>query len=60
MRGEISDVNSKLLAADARLRSEFPRFAELASAKPAALSDVQTVLSADEALFLWTVGDDES
>ena len=61
LRKEIAEVDEKLLATDERLhKDDFSRFAELASARPAALSDVQSVLGSQEALVLWTVGEDES
>ena len=60
IRKDLADVDAKLLALDETLRKEFPRFAELASAKPVALAEIQSVLGDGEALVQWTVGRDES
>lgn len=60
IRKDLAEVDKKLVALDERLRKEFPRFAELASAKPATLKEVQSTLAPDEALVQWTVGTDES
>jgi CHAT domain-containing protein/Tfp pilus assembly protein PilF len=60
LRDEQSRVDAKLKADDERLRTEFPRFVELARAQPVGVADVQRVLGADEAFAVMTLGDKDS
>ena len=60
LRREQAKVEAKLKADDDRLRAEFPRFAELAAAKPVGVVDVQNVLGADEAFVAWALAEKES
>ena len=58
-RQELARVDHELSVVEARLRTEFPRYAELASVQPISVSDVQRMLAPDEALVTWAVADDE-
>jgi CHAT domain-containing protein len=60
LRQELSEIDSKIRAVNEQLLTDFPRFTELSSVRPATTADVQSTLRADEALVAWTVGDDES
>jgi CHAT domain-containing protein/Tfp pilus assembly protein PilF len=60
LRQELAEVAAKLKAADDRLRAEFPRYAELAAAKPVGVTDIQSVLGPDEAFAALTLADKES
>ena len=60
LRKEHADVESRLTADDQRLRVSFPRFAELAEARPVHVADVQAALGADEAFTAFTLADKES
>ncbi|MFY9655733.1 MAG: tetratricopeptide repeat protein, partial [Methylocystis sp.] len=59
LRKEMTEIEAKLASMDERLRIEFPLFSELSSARPATLADIQSVLAKDEALVLWTIGEEE-
>lgn len=60
LRAEIAADDRELAAIDRRLQNEFPRFAELASARPATIAEVQKSLARGEALVLWSVAATES
>jgi CHAT domain-containing protein/tetratricopeptide (TPR) repeat protein len=60
LRKEQAEVDAKLKADDERLRADFPRFADLAAARPVSVADIQSVLASNEALVAWTLGDTES
>jgi CHAT domain-containing protein/tetratricopeptide (TPR) repeat protein len=60
LRKEQADVDAKLTADNERLRTAFPRFAELAEARPIHVADVQAVLGGDEAYAAFTLADQES
>jgi CHAT domain-containing protein/Tfp pilus assembly protein PilF len=60
LRKERADVDAKLTADNERLRVSFPRFAELAEARPVHVADIQAVLGADEAFTAFTLADKES
>jgi CHAT domain-containing protein len=59
-RKEQAEIEKKLTAIDARLRAEFPRFAELAAARPVGVADVQNVLGAGEVFAAITLNGAES
>ena len=58
LRDELAALAGKLGAVDARLRRDFPEFAELSAPKPLALGEAQKLLAADEALVAFVVADD--
>jgi tetratricopeptide (TPR) repeat protein/CHAT domain-containing protein len=60
LRKEQAEVEAKLQADDERLRTKFPRFAELAAARPVGVADIQNVLGPQEAFVMWTLADKES
>jgi CHAT domain-containing protein/Tfp pilus assembly protein PilF len=60
IRAEQSKVETRLKADNDRLRSEFPRFVELARAQPVGVADLQHALGADEAFAAFTLGDRDS
>ncbi|HEY0911585.1 MAG TPA: CHAT domain-containing tetratricopeptide repeat protein, partial [Bradyrhizobium sp.] len=60
IRAEQSKVETRLKADNDRLRSEFPRFVELARAQPVGVADLQHTLGADEAFAAFTLGDRDS
>ena len=59
LRRDQTEIEAKLKVADERLRADFPRFAELAAAKPVSVADIQSVLGPQEAFVAWTFDDDE-
>ena len=59
-RSDLAQVDRQITTVGARLRSEFPRYAELASVQPITIEDVQKLLAPDEALVMWTFADEES
>ena len=60
MRKELGAIGSRVAKLDAALATNFPQYAELASPQPLAMTDVQTLLSPDEAMISFLVGEDES
>ena len=60
LRKELADVDARLAADNERLRTAFPRFAELAEARPVHVADIQAVLGSDEAFTAFTLADTES
>jgi CHAT domain-containing protein len=60
VRTELQDTASRLEAADMKLSTVFPAYAELTSRKPAKVGDVQRLLGADEAMLVYLVDEDES
>ena len=52
LRSELSGLNAKFAAIDARLAREFPDYAALANPKPLSVAAAQALLGPDEALFL--------
>jgi tetratricopeptide (TPR) repeat protein len=55
-----ADVAAKLNADNDKLRTVFPRFVELAEARPVRVAEVQDVLSPDEAFGAFSLGQSES
>jgi CHAT domain-containing protein len=53
LRGEIDSLRAEIAQIDARLAAEFPRYAELATPKPATIADIQRELRDDEALLFF-------
>jgi CHAT domain-containing protein len=60
IRSELGKVDAKLKADNDRLRTEFPRFAELARAQPVGVADVQHALDPEEAFVSFTLGSKDS
>jgi CHAT domain-containing protein len=60
MRAEIEALGKKIAGIDARLRREFPQFAELSRPEPLALNEAQALLAPDEALLVFVVADDDA
>jgi CHAT domain-containing protein/Flp pilus assembly protein TadD len=60
LRKEHAEVEAKLAADNEKLRTAFPRFAELAEARPVHVADIQAVLGNDEAFTAFTLGDKDS
>ncbi|NVN88269.1 MAG: CHAT domain-containing protein [Rhodopseudomonas sp.] len=60
LRKEETDIDARVAADDQKLRAEFPRFAELASARPVGVADVQNVLEPNEALVVWMLANPDS
>ena len=60
LRKELADVDERLTADNEKLRTTFPRFAELAEARPVHVADIQAVLGSDEAFAAFTLADKES
>jgi len=54
------EVDAQLVVLDARLASEFPRYAEVANPRPNRIVDVQAQLESDEVMIVWTVATDQS
>jgi CHAT domain-containing protein/Tfp pilus assembly protein PilF len=59
-RQRMSDLDVKIQTIDERLHSEFPRYAELSSARPVSISDTQSLLLPNEALVSFTFSDNEA
>jgi CHAT domain-containing protein/tetratricopeptide (TPR) repeat protein len=60
LRKQIAEIDAKLAAISARLTSEFPSFDSLLSSKPLNLDETQSLLSGDEVLAFWLLGEKES
>ncbi len=60
MRKELTDVDARLDALDARTMREFPAYAELSNPKPLQLAEAQALLAPDEAMLVYLIGRDES
>jgi CHAT domain-containing protein/Tfp pilus assembly protein PilF len=60
LRKEQDEVDARLSADNEKLRTAFPRFAELAEARPVGVADVQDVLAPDEAFATFSLADKES
>src|SRR5262249_52448942 len=60
LRARIDALETKLKELDARIQSEFPRYAELVSPKPLPVADVQKLVGPNEALVLFHVGEKAS
>lgn len=58
LRGEIDSLHAEIDGIDARLKRDFPRYAELASPAPMSIDDVQALLEPDEGLLLALSGRD--
>jgi CHAT domain-containing protein len=58
LRGEIDSLRAEIGEIDARLKRDFPRYAELASPAPLSVADVQALLEPDEGLLLALSGHD--
>ncbi len=59
-REKLRDIVVQMNAANDRLRTDMPKFAELASIRPVSVVETQKWLDPNEALVAWTVGDVES
>ena len=60
LRKEQADVDARLSADNDKLRTAFPRFAELAAPRPVGVADVQGVLDPEEAFAMFLLGKNES
>jgi CHAT domain-containing protein/tetratricopeptide (TPR) repeat protein len=60
LRSELSGLNAKFAAIDARLAREFPDYAALVNPKPLSVAAVQALLGPEEALFLTIDASSES
>lgn len=60
IRGQISDIESKLAVVTARLQKDFPDFAALASPKPIKVETIQNLLDPCEGLVFFLLGYRES
>jgi CHAT domain-containing protein/Tfp pilus assembly protein PilF len=60
VRNRIAALERKLRDYNTRIATQFPRHAELVTASPLAVADVQKLLGSDEALLLYHVNDDRS
>jgi len=60
IRRKLSELDARIEALNARLTSQFPRYAELVSPKPMPPAEAQKLLGPDEALLLYHVGEEES
>lgn len=58
LRGEIDSLHAEIGEIDARLKQDFPRYAELANPAPMSIADVQALLQPDEGLLLALSGRD--
>jgi len=58
LRQEQSAVDAKLSADETRLRTEFPRAAELSIPRPASIADIQSVLAPEEVFVAWSFPED--
>ena len=59
LRKDLADIEEQSRRGEARLQSDFPRFAKLASLKPVSVAEVQKALAPSEALVSWAVSEDE-
>jgi CHAT domain-containing protein/tetratricopeptide (TPR) repeat protein len=55
LRGAFANVRAALDRLDGRLARDFPAYAELASARPAGVQEIQALLAPDEALLAYAV-----
>jgi tetratricopeptide (TPR) repeat protein len=60
LRRELSGVDSRFADIDARLRRDFPDYAELSNPKRLSVAAAQALLGADEALLFWLDNNKES
>ena len=60
LRQELAAATTKLDALDARIKREFPRFAQLINPEPLKLGDAQGLLAPDEAMLVYLVGANET
>ena len=60
MRAELKRLDAELTALDARMASEFPKYAEIASPAPLALTGAQELLGPREAMLVYMVGEGET
>ena len=60
LRDELKKLDGRLRNLRARLRRDFPEYAELASPSPVAIAGIQALLKSDEALITYLVGEDAS
>jgi len=58
LRGEIDSLHAEIGEIDARLKQDFPRYAELANPAPMSIAGVQALLQPDEGLLLALSGRD--
>ena len=57
LAGRIAEMQAELAAADAKLKREFPRYADLTRPRPLSVAEVQELLSPGEALVLTFIGE---
>lgn len=57
IRADIAALDSRLIGIDARLSREFPEYAQLAIPQPLTIAEAQKLLTVDEALVAFFVGD---
>lgn len=57
LAGRITEMRAELAAADAQLKRDFPRYAELTRPRPLSVAEVQDLLSPGEALVLTFIGE---
>jgi CHAT domain-containing protein/Tfp pilus assembly protein PilF len=60
LRQDLAELDAKLKTLDGKLRADFPRFAELAAARPVGVADVQNVLEPGEVFAAIALGKKES
>ena len=60
LRKELAETESRLDLLDTRIAREFSAYAELSNPEPLELAATQAMLSPDEALLVYLVGQDES
>jgi CHAT domain-containing protein/Tfp pilus assembly protein PilF len=60
LRKELAETESRLNSLDTRIAREFSAYAELSSPEPLELAATQAMLTPDEALLVYLVGQDES
>ena len=60
LRAEKKDIEDRLATLTAKLLSDFPDYAALASPKPLSVKETQSLLRPDEALVAYLVSEDES
>ncbi|HKW54225.1 MAG TPA: CHAT domain-containing protein, partial [Stellaceae bacterium] len=57
---ELAALDRRLKELGERLVREFPRYAEIVSPRPVPLAEAQRLLAPDEALLVWSIGDEAS
>ena len=57
---QLAALDARLKELGERLVRDFPRYAEIVSPRPVPLAEAQRLLGPDEALLVWSVGDEAS